>query len=473
MPSHARFHRPPRRSSRPPRKVTPRPVSPANAPRERQPGPAEGQRLTVDVASLAFEGKGVARHEGRVVFVPLTAPGDRAEVLVRRDRSSFLEADLERVVTPGPARREPDCPLYSVCGGCHLMHMDYAAQLEAKRGFVRDALARIAHVPVEPDAVVGAPAESGYRRRATLRGRVTPRGVVLGFLRSATHDLVDVPSCMVLAPVLDAAEGALRAELDREAENLQDSELRADLVADAGGRVAFLIWAERRHAPAWERIGRTLAVAGAVAVVRDERGQVLFATDPVKFHYALDVPGGALAYQFTPGSFTQIHFEQNQKLVETVLERAGPGPFEAVLDLYSGIGNYALPLARRAKAVLGIESSPVAVADARANAAAAGLAHVEFECTSAQAAVSKLIEQNRTFDLVLLNPTRAGAEGLGQDLVRLGAKRMIYVSCHPPTLARDVAQLVQGGYRLERVSPIDLFPQTYHVESVALLTREA
>lgn len=454
----SRFSRPARSSARPPR----------------QPGPAEGLRLTVDVRNLAFEGKGVARHEGRVVFVPLTAPGDRVEVLVNRDRKSFLEAELERVVQPGPGRREPACPLYSVCGGCHLMHMDYPSQLEAKRGFVRDALTRIGRIPAEPDPVTGADGEHGYRRRATLRGRVGPRGVVLGFLRAATHDVVDVSSCAVLLPALDAASRTLRGLLEREASALEPSELRADLVADGQLHVAFLIFGERRHAPAWERIGATLAADGFTVEVRDERGSVLFASAAARFTYQLDVPGEApLNYQFTPGAFTQIHFEQNQKLVAKVLELAGPGPFDAVLDLYSGIGNYALPLARRARSVLGIESSPLAVADARANAAAAGLDHVTFESTTAQNGVSKLIEQNRRFDLVLLNPTRAGAEGLGQDLVRLGARRMIYVSCHPPTLARDIAQLAEGGYRLERVAPIDLFPQTYHVESVALLTREA
>lgn len=456
MPKPARFRRSPRG---------------APPPRSPRPGPAEGLTLTVDVSNLAFEGKGVARHEGRVVFVPHTAPGDRADVIVRRDKKSFLEAELARVVTPGPARREPPCAHATVCGGCHLMHITYAAQLEAKRGFVRDSLRRIGHVELEPDAVVGAPDESGYRRRASMRGRVTPRGVVFGFLRASTHDLVDVPHCLVLAPALDRAAARLRAELEREAETLAGSELRADLVADENDQVAYLIWAERRHAAAWERIGA--ALEGSVEV-RDERGQMLFARTAANFTYTLTLPEGApLTYRFTPGAFTQIHFEQNRRLVAKVLELAGPGPFGSVLDLYSGIGNYALPLARRASEVHGIESSPVAVADAKANAEANGLANVTFDAITAQAGVSRLLEQNRTFDLVLLNPTRAGAEGLGQDLVRLGAKRMIYVSCHPPTLARDVAQLVAGGYRLERVSPIDLFPQTYHVESVALLTREA
>ena len=436
----------------------------------RTPGPAEGLRLTVDVASVAFEGKGVARHEGRVVFVPHTAPGDRAAVRVTRDRKSFLEAELEEVLTPGPGRREPPCPHCATCGGCQLMHLTYAAQLEAKRVFVRDALHRIGHVQVEPDAVVGAQSDTGYRRRATLRGRTARGGVVLGFLRQQTHDLVDVAHCMVLAPALDRAAAMLRAQLEKEAEALGESELRVDMVADADDRVALLVWIARRDTAVWDRIARALFADGVVVEARDEAGRTVSAPPATRLRYALNAAGRTLDYHFTPGAFTQINFEQNQRLVDTVLALAGEGPFARTLDLYSGIGNYSLPLALRSGTLTGIESAPHAVEDARASAARAGITNATFIASSAQAGVAELIRTEQTFDLVLLNPTRAGAEGIGRELVRLRAPRMIYVSCHPPTLARDIALLVADGYRLERVVPIDLFPQTYHVESVAVLT---
>jgi len=403
---------------------------------------------------------GVARHQGRVVFVRDTAPGDVVDARVTAQRPSYSRAVLGTIHAPGTARREPPCPFVGRCGGCQWQHLTYAAQLAAKQRNLVDHLSRIGGLdpgPVRP--VVPAPDEWRYRHRLNLR--VQDRR--LGFYRAESHELVEIGACLIAAPPVDEGLAAARRWLD-----LVDTRIRRLSVAasEAGGAVVLVANAEGPFAPGDGPRNLDLVAradeTGVRGVVMHGKGWRHAWGDTSVSAVVDDAP-----VVTTAGEFTQVNLAANRRLAAIVLELAAVEPGDDVLDLYCGAGNLALPLARRGANVVGVERSPRAVADAEANARRLGLVRCRFVCAPVERALGELAVAPR---IVVLDPPRGGAAAIVQDLLRLRAQRVVYVSCDPPTLARDVAALVRRGYRLQAVQPIDLFPQTYHLEAVACLT---
>ncbi|MBK8975301.1 MAG: class I SAM-dependent RNA methyltransferase [Planctomycetes bacterium] len=392
-----------------------------------------GDVLELEVERLAFGGDGVARHAGFVVFVPLAAPGERVRAELTELRPSFARARLCEVLRPSPDRRVPPCNHFGDCGGCQLQHLDHATQLRAKVGFVQSALERIGGIAWSEEIPIRSGAELGYRIRAQLQ--VAPRGAgrppAVGFHRAGGNDVCDVASCPVLAPEL--ADGLAR--------------LRA-LATD-------------RSLP---RVVQMAAGADGTATDPPLPG---FATG------ALTQRVGAHVLAFTPGAF----FQGNRALLPELCEQvAGASAGDFALDLFAGVGLFTLPLARGHARVLAVESDDEAVRIGRGNLARAGAERVELRRARVDHALRALLgavaagTEPRP-DLVVLDPPRTGARSAMPLLVELAAPRVHYVSCDPPTLARDLRVLVAGGYRLVDVTAFDLFPQTYHVETVARLAR--
>ena len=345
------------------------------------------------------------------------------------------------------------------------MELTYDAQLAAKRGYVVEAFKKHG-MDVAPAPVVAAPAEDGYRRRTTARGSFGPSGVQLGLLRAGTRELIDLPECMVLHPQLRLALGAVREAVAAYAGDASGA-FQVEAVGDTESRVGLVFTVAPDLVEMFEEVCLALVEAGVECVsLFDEAGtRLLEEGDPRQFKIGSQT-------RFSVRSFTQLNFEQNISLVAHVVQVARDAKAKRVLDLYSGIGNYALELAREAEEVVAVESAMSSVADCRDNAAARGLANLKSLRSPSGEAVRELVRRRERFDLVVLNPTRAGADGVVEPLVKLKAPRIAYVSCSPPTLARDVAGLVRGGYRLASLTPFDMFPQTYHVETVAVLTRD-
>jgi 23S rRNA (uracil1939-C5)-methyltransferase len=418
--------------------------------------PAQRDDPTLDlwIERLAFGGDAVARHGGRVVFVPLAAPGDHVLADVVARRTDWLRAEVRRVVSPGPHRVAPRCPVFGTCGGCQWQHVAPEAQWDAKAAIVREQLARLGGLhDVDVRPVRAAPQAWGYRARITL----VPDGRRLGFRRGRSRQLVEIADCAIADPVLSDHLSAARTW----AATLRTAPARVTLARAPEG-VAMVATLATRPAPrdvdATEHLlaatrsirGAVLAGAGARVVVGDPALRV-----EIEPGLALEVPADA---------FTQVHSAANLLLVAAVLEASGAGPGTRALDLYCGAGNFALPLARRGAEVIGVERSPVAAEAARANAARLGL-DATFHCDAVAPFLARW--PGNPVDLVVLDPPRAGAPGVPGSLARLRPARVIYVSCDPATLARDARALAAAGYRLARAQPIDLFPQTYHVETVA------
>jgi 23S rRNA (uracil1939-C5)-methyltransferase len=425
------------------------------------PDDASGVLEGLRIESMSHGPDGVARHQGRVVFVRDAAPGEVVDARITERRPSYSRAVRQTTRSPAATRREPPCPYVGRCGGCQWQHLTYEAQLAAKHRNLVDHVSRIGALdpgPIRPP--LPAPDEWHYRHRLNLR--VQDRR--LGFYRAESHELVEIDACLIAAPSADAGLAAARRWLA-----IIDTRVRRLSLAfsegEGDGAVVLAANAEGPFAPSDGPRNQDVVARAADTGVR---GVVMYgkgwrhAWGDVRVAFTVD----DVSLVTTAGEFTQVNLAANRRLAATVLSLAEIEPGAEVLDLYCGAGNLAIPIARRGATVLGIERSPRAVADATANAHRLGLGHCRFMCAPVERALPELVA---TPGVVILDPPRGGAAAIMPDVLRLRPQRVVYVSCDPPTLARDVATLARRGYRLEAVQPIDLFPQTYHLEAVARL----
>jgi 23S rRNA (uracil1939-C5)-methyltransferase len=418
--------------------------------------------VTVRIDSIAAGGEGVGRlPDGRVTFVHRTAPGDMAEIVLTEKKDRWTRGQLLRVIEPSPERREAPCPFYARCGGCTLEHMTYEAQLRAKSRIVADALTRIGGVATEAPEVVPSPSEHRYRNRVSFALRRREHGrVVAGFHAiGAPDEIVDLDGgCLLFEEAIGRVWDGIRASWGPDARRLPSGEqLRLTLRTNAAGEVSLLVEGGFLPGKPEELIA---AVPGLVSVWHRPREAApeLIAGAP-----GLPETWGDETVELSGAAFLQVNRAAAALLEAYAMELAGDVAGRTVLDAYCGIGLHARRLARAGARVTGIELDPDAVAEAR-RSAPEGAVFVEGP-------VEALIGEHLPADLVILNPPRAGIAAEAADaLVAAPAARIIYVSCNPATLARDIKRM-SAAYRLESIRSFDLFPQTAHVESVALLTR--
>jgi 23S rRNA (uracil1939-C5)-methyltransferase len=417
--------------------------------------PGDAESLSLVVERLTFGPDALARADGQVVFLPLAAPGDQVRARVRRRERGYLRADVIEVVHPGPDRIAPPCAAFGQCGGCQWQHVALAAQRDAKRAIVAEQLARLGGLrdaPVRP--TLAAPDGFAYRARITLGAD----GRRLGYQRARSHVLEEIAACPIAVAPIDAHLAAAREW----AVALRTPAARVSIAEAPGGVVLVAVLTAPPGPPdvaATETLLATCAsVRGAILVHGTARITV---GDPT---VSLELEPG-LVLEAPADAFSQVNAAANRLLVATVLELGAFPAGAEVLDLYCGAGNFALPLARRGVRVLGIERDALAVAAARANAARLGL-EARFVAGDV---TSELVRASGPLAGAVLDPPRAGAAAALPALVARRPARIVYVSCDPATLARDLAWLTKQGYAVRVVQPIDVFPQTFHVETVTLV----
>jgi len=420
--------------------------------------------LTLHIDALTYGPYGVGRKDGQAILVPATVPEDEVEVRIVEQKKNYAVAEVARLIRPSPLRQIPPCPYVGDCGGCPWQHVQYETQLKAKEKSVEDALRRIGKLEgFELLPILPSPKEYYYRHRIRLQADSRKR---LGFHRASSRALVEIGSCLIAEPEVER-----RLSQAREWIKVLKTQIRhVEIVqGDVDGAVVLVGKAEGGFAveddPACSGfLQRSGAATGLILFGRAWRrswGQAktgLLSEDGLKTESDGEV-------------FSQVNREANARLARELLEWAGVGGRDHVLELYSGAGNFTFPIARRAAGVTAVEGDARSVENGKANSALHGLTNIHWIRSHVPAAIKQLRERRERFSKIILNPPRSGAKGLEDDLASLGAEKILYVSCNPPTLARDLSALSQRGYRLTRVRPADLFPQTFHVETLAEMAR--
>ena len=444
--------------------------------------------IDIDITGMTAQGAGVGHWEGMAVFTPLTAPGDRARVRVVKVAKSYAFGRLEELLSPSPDRVEPDCPCFAQCGGCCYRHIRYEAELNIKEARVRDALERIggfSGLPMRP--ILGAASRDGYRNKALLPLGVKKDGSLsMGFYAVNSHRIVDCQRCLLQPEEFNRAMEAFR----------QWAAAYGDPVYDEGSHSGKM---RRLYLRMGEQSGQMLAcvvvngnglhheqelveqlkaaVPGLASVVINsnrERTNValgkkcrtIYGTDTIEDRLC------GLRFQLSPLSFYQVNRGQAERLYGLAGEYAQLTGEELLLDLYCGAGTIGLSLAGKARRLLGVEIIPEAVENARENARLNGIENGEFFCGDAAEAAQMLAQRGERPDVIVLDPPRKGCSPeLVETVAQFGPRRVVYVSCDPATLARDLKLFAQLGYPPVEAAPVDMFPGTAHVETVVLLSK--
>ena len=439
-----------------------------------------GQQLNATIDALTDKGDGIAHVNGRPLYVEGALPGEQVEIMLTVVKPNFAQGKLLRVVESAAARRADFC-VYTACGGCQLRVMDYEAQLQLKRQLLLDTLhAQELHCPVADTLGMAEPFH--YRNKAQYAVRPGPQ---LGFYAKHSHQLVEVKECRAQAPVTTEVVARVRAwmqayDISAYNELSQQGCIRHLMVRNGVNTnelmVVLVVAAEpsaQDLAPLVSDLGAIAGLASIMLNTNTYQGnrvlgpetRLLWGKDAI-----VDTLAG-LQFAISAQSFYQINPKQTEALYQEALRLAAPQAQEVAFDLYCGIGTISLFLARHAHQVYGIEIVPEAVLDARGNAQLNGLTNVEFLEGSAEHLVPKLYAQGVCADLVVVDPPRKGCDqALLDTLIQMQPSRLVYVSCNPKSLARDLAWLTARGFKLEQATPVDMFPHTMHVEAVVLLT---
>ena len=419
-------------------------------------------RLKID--ALAYGPYGIGRHAGRVVMVPLTVPGDEIDAAIVEDKGNYAVGALVEILAPSPARQEPPCPYVGSCGGCPWQMVRYEAQLQAKEKSVVDALKRIGKIEnYELLPILASPDQYRYRRRIRLHAGA---GRKLGFHRLFSHELIEIATCLIATEGADRRIDCARAWAERLESRLVELEI---VESDGGEKIVFAGKIDGDIAAADDAVSKRF-----LEEHRDVAGLVLFGKNCRRTWGRGTItvePEDGVKMEVDAEVFTQVNRRGNRRLVSELVEWGAFAPSDHVLELYSGAGNFTLPLARRAGTVVAVEGDAGAVENGKRNGVENGLKNIRWIQTHVPKAARRLREAGEKFTKIVLDPPRSGAKGLEEDLTALGAEKIFYVSCNPATLARDLAALAQKGYAVKRVRPFDLFPHTFHVETLVETAR--
>lgn len=440
----------------------------------------------IEINDLGVHGEGIGRVDGFTVFVPDALPSEIVKAEITVVKKSYAKGKLLEIEKTSPYRTQPSCPVYENCGGCQISHLTYEGQLDVKYRRVRSVIERIAKeegelvLPVLPAAH-----PFHYRNKMAVPAGMVNGVPALGYYKQGSHEVIPVSTCEIQEEennrLLQWAETFIQKHrISLYNEKTKKGSIR-HIMGRVGndGKVMAVIVTATEELPAekeWIRdIQKELPfVTSLYHNIQSRPGNVILGKK-IRLLWGretLTASLGGLAFEVSPYSFFQVHKEQAEKLYETALAYANLTGKETVIDAYCGTGTISLCLAKKAKKVIGIEIVKPAVEDAIKNAKANHIGNVEFHAADAGKLMPELYQNGLKPDVIVMDPVRAGcAENVLKAAAAMNPKRIVYVSCNPATFARDAAILKQEGYRIRKVQPVDMFPQTMHVETVALMSR--
>lgn len=474
---------------------------------------AKNDEVVIDIIGMNHDGEGVGRADGYTLFVQGALPGEKARVKVLKTKKQYGYAKLLELVEPSPNRIAAPCPIYDQCGGCQLQHMNYAGQLEWKRQLVVDNLERIGKLRVVREAAGAGEMRVGdgqdadnsdqegiivrptlgmsepwrYRNKSQVPIGVTEGGLVGGFYARGSHRIVDMETCLIQHEQNDEVVSRVKAigrKLGITAYNEETGQgLLRHVVVKIGFATREMMIVLVTNGERIPRVNEWIsaireelpAVVSICQNVNTRKTNVIFG-DVTRVLWGREVIHdyiGDVKFAISARSFYQVNPAQTEVLYGKTVEYAGLTGAETVIDAYCGIGTISLFLAQHAKKVYGVEIVKEAIEDARANAELNGMKHVEFEVGASEDVIPRWKEQGIEADVIVVDPPRKGCDPrLLETILEMKPERVVYVSCNPSTLARDLRVLEDGGYRTVEVTPVDMFPHTVHVESVAMLMRD-
>ena len=438
------------------------------------------------ITDYTAEGQGVAHVEGCAVFIPNAIVGERVEVRIEKAAKNWAAGKIVKILEKSPHRIQRECPLSASCGGCDFWHMDYEEESRLKADRVRQCLNRIGGENLEEMPILAAPTCHGYRNKAQYPVARKKDRAYAGFFKAGTHEVVENARCRILPEETDQVKDTVIDYVNRNHVSVYDEAAHKGLLRHiyvrrgaVSGQILVCLAINGRAIPKAELlIGELQKIPGfttLVLSVNTKKGNAVLGDEFITLHgpgYIEDTLCG-LTFRLSPRSFYQVNHHQAQRLYDAAITQAGITKDDTVLDLYCGVGTITLAMAKAAGKVIGIEVIPQAVEDAKDNAKRNGIENAEFFCGDAGQAALELEKQGVTADVVVVDPPR---KGLNADtieaLARFAPRRIVYVSCDPATLARDVALLKERGYRLQNAMAADLFPRCAHVETIVLLGRK-
>lgn len=448
----------------------------------------KNESYVVDIVDLTHEGAGVARVNGFTLFVPNTLPGERAKIKVVGVKKGFGFGRLEELIEESPERVEPPCPIYKWCGGCQLQHLSYEGQLEYKRKLVEDVLTRIGKLEDVPVLSTLGMGEEPWRYRNKAQVPVGERNgrIITGFYQKRSHEIVEMDSCIITGDTNDDAVQAVKEIVNQYNITAYNEEkhkgILRHIIARYGkttGDLMIVLVTNGQDLPQRKKIVEDIRKAlpeikSIVQNVNSKRTNVIFGEETRVLwgaEYIYDFIGD-IKFAISARSFYQINPDQTKVLYDQALQYAELNGDETVIDAYCGIGTISLFLAQKAKKVYGVEIVPEAIEDARRNAELNNIHNAEFAVGKSEDVIPEWKKQGITPDVIVVDPPRKGCdEDLLKTIIEMKPKRVVYVSCNPATLARDLRILEDGGFKTVEVQPVDMFPQTTHVEAVAKLER--
>ena len=448
----------------------------------------KGKIYELSVVRLGTSGEGIARHEGFTVFVPFALPGEKVRAKITLVKKNYAAAELVEILEASPDRVAPKCPVYDRCGGCQLQHLSYEGELKEKRQQVRDALERIGHLQgLDVLPTLGAHTPWHYRNKMQFPVAVAGKGkVAIGCFAAATHEVIDVTDCAIQKEGNNAIVAVVRQWMKDFKIPAYDEDARTGIVRHIMGRVGVhtgeimvCLVTACDMVPHMKDLVQRLRrdIPGLTSVVQNvnKRHTNVILGPKTKTVYGkgtIHDSIGPLTFHISAQSFFQVNSEQAQRLYETALDFADLKGGETVADVYCGTGTITLFLAQKAKQVYGIEIVAPAIRDAVRNAKDNRVGNAQFILGNAIYKLPELIKNGVRPDVIVLDPPRAGCgEPVLKAIAQSKPKRVVYVSCNPATLARDLAYLDQHGYYTTKVQPVDMFSRTHHVETVALISK--
>jgi len=415
----------------------------------------------MEIERIAFGGAGIAKKDGKVFFVRGGLPKDVLEINIIKDKGNYAEAVIAEIIKPSPDRIEPNCPVFNLCGGCQLQNLNYPAQLREKEYILKETLGRLGglyDVAIEP--IVPSPKEFGFRNKVTLSTWFYKGKWHVGYNQKGSNRKVAIDSCPISTDIVDKTIKRISEVLS----SLGDPYYPLEKIHISSNGFKSQITLVPRHSRRGDLLKTLLK-----HLRRHQETENVSINGSGETGFEFSILGNK--FLTTPSAFTQVNSEINELMIKTVLDWAELTQEQTVLDLYSGIGNFSIPLALGASEVLAVEISNNSVKLARKSAQVNSVNNLVFQNAASEHAVEVLNKDEEKFDLIVLDPPREGAKEIIDGLVGLSPAKIIYISCDPATLSRDLKRLDELGYKVVKVRPFDMFPQTFHIESITMLCK--